>query len=112
MPSPNFCAIFKDFIMADDKQTVSIDGKEYPLEQLSEKARQQLANLRGCDEEISRLQRQSAIAQAARVTYSNMLQAELPAQEPAAKKPAAKSGAAKNGAAKKPAASRSKKTAE
>ncbi|MBZ9557617.1 hypothetical protein KGQ96_06025 [Halomonas coralii] len=96
--------------MADNDQTVTIDGKDYQLDQLSEEARKQLANLRLCDEEIARIQRQYGIAQAARVTYSNLLERELPGEKSTAK-PSTKS-TARNGAAKKTTASRSKKSTE
>ncbi|WIX33797.1 DUF6447 family protein [Salinicola sp. JS01] len=96
--------------MADNDQTVSIDGKEYQLDQLSEEARKQLANLRLCDEEIARIQRQYSIAQAARVTYSNLLERALPAEKAPAKR--ATKSTTRSTTAKKAPASRSKKSAE
>jgi len=62
-----------------DGQIVTINGKEYALENLSEAAKDQLTNLRVVDQEISRLQQQQAIAQTARNAYAKALQAELPA---------------------------------
>ena len=59
-------------------QTITIDGKEYPLESLSEAAKSQLSNLRIVDQEIARLQQQQAIAQTARNAYAQALQVELP----------------------------------
>ena len=59
-------------------QTITIDGKEYPLESLSEAAKSQLTNLRIVDQEIARLQQQQAIAQTARNAYAQALQVELP----------------------------------
>ena len=59
-------------------QTVTIDGTEYTLDNLSEKARTQLTNLRVADQEINRLQQQLAIAQTARAAYAQVLSAELP----------------------------------
>lgn len=48
--------------MADQQQqTVTIDGTEYNLTELSENARNQLHNLRVTDQEIARLQQQLAI---------------------------------------------------
>ncbi|WP_104019692.1 DUF6447 family protein [Roseovarius nitratireducens] len=59
-------------------QTVTIDGKDYELESLSDAAKDQLTNLRVVDQEIARLQQQQAIAQTARNAYANALKAELP----------------------------------
>jgi hypothetical protein len=56
------------------------DGTEYPIDQLSEGARAQLANLRGCELEIGRLKQQLAIAQTARAAYLNALKQSLPPQ--------------------------------
>lgn len=61
-----------------DTQTITIDGKEYALDSLSEAAKAQLTNLRAVDQEIARLQQQQAIAQTARNAYANALKAELP----------------------------------
>lgn len=61
-----------------ESQTLTIDGTEYKLDELSETARQQAANLRVTDEEIERLQRQLAIAQTARGAYARALSEELP----------------------------------
>lgn len=58
-------------------QTLTVDGKEYQLDQLSEAARNQVINLRVTDQEIQRLQQRLAIAQTARQTYANALKAEL-----------------------------------
>ncbi|MFC2992560.1 hypothetical protein [Halomonas tibetensis] len=58
-------------------QTVTIDGTEYQLDQLSERARNQVVNLRVTDQEISRLNQQLAIAQTARTAYAQALKEEL-----------------------------------
>ncbi|WP_299315935.1 DUF6447 family protein [uncultured Halomonas sp.] len=65
--------------MAEKKaeRTVTIDGQEYNLDQLSEKAQKQLVNLRITDEEIQRLNHQLAIAQTARFAYANALKQEI-----------------------------------
>ena len=57
---------------------ITIDGKEYDPDQLSEAAKSQLTNVRVTDQEIARLQQQLAIAQTARQTYARALQGELP----------------------------------
>lgn len=59
------------------KQTVTIDNVEYKLSDLSEKAKNQLVNLRITDQEITRLNRQLAIAQTARAAYAKVLSAEI-----------------------------------
>jgi hypothetical protein len=66
--------------MANPK-TVKIDNKEYPLDSLSDAAKQQLMNLRVVDQEIAHLQRQLAIAQTARTVYANNVKNNLPAPE-------------------------------
>jgi len=62
-------------------QTVTIDGQEYKLNELSENARSQLVNLRVTDQEITQLRQRLAIAQTARTAYANALKTELPKQE-------------------------------
>lgn len=57
---------------------ITIDGQEYPIDELSDEAKAQITNLRVTDQEIARLQQQLAIAQTARVAYANALQKELP----------------------------------
>lgn len=57
---------------------VNIDGREYELDTLSEKARQQLMNLTAVDAEIRQLHVRLAIFQTARSAYSSGLKAELP----------------------------------
>ena len=61
-----------------DSKTVTIDDKEYVLEDLSEAARAQLISLQITDQEIIRLQQQQKIAQTARNAYAQALSAELP----------------------------------
>jgi len=58
-------------------QFVTIDGKSYSLDQLSETAKQQLASIRMADLELSRLQAQTALAQTARNVYVQVLKAEI-----------------------------------
>ena len=61
-----------------DVKTITIDDKEYVLEDLSEAARAQLVSLQITDQEIIRLQQQQNIAQTARNAYAQALSAELP----------------------------------
>ncbi|MCL7931572.1 DUF6447 family protein [Halomonas llamarensis] len=58
--------------------TVTIDGTEYHLNDLTDNAKAQLTNLRVTDQEVERLNQQLAIAQTARRAYANALQGELP----------------------------------
>lgn len=67
--------------MADDKQTITIDGTGYNVADLSDSAKQQVANLRVTDAEIEKLKQQMAIYQTARTAYARALSAELPKQE-------------------------------
>ena len=57
-------------------QTVTIDGTDYNLADLSENARSQVTNLRVTDQEIARLQQQLAIAQTARALSEELPKAE------------------------------------
>lgn len=62
---------------AQTERKVTIDGVEYTPDQLSEKARQQLGNLRTTDQEIMRLEQKLAIYRTARAAYAQALKAEL-----------------------------------
>lgn len=68
--------------MADEKnQTITIDGTEYNVSELSENAQSQVVNLRVTDQEIAKLKQQLAIYQTARTAYARALSAELPKRE-------------------------------
>ena len=67
--------------MADENQTLTIDGTEYNLAELSENARNQVLNLRVTDQEIAKLKQQLAIYQTARTAYARALAEELPKAE-------------------------------
>lgn len=60
------------------QDAITIDGKEYPVAELSDQAKAQITNLRVTDMEIGRLQQQLSIAQTARAAYATALQKELP----------------------------------
>ncbi|GAA5169767.1 DUF6447 family protein [Modicisalibacter zincidurans] len=62
-------------------QTVTIDGTDYNVADLSENARSQVVNLQVTDQEIARLQQQLAIYQTARTAYARALSEELPHKE-------------------------------
>lgn len=57
--------------------TITIDGKEYAYESLSDKAKAQLTSLQFVDKELARLQAKASVLQTARVAYSKELQNEL-----------------------------------
>lgn len=68
--------------MADEqKQTITIDGTEYNVADLSESAKAQVTNLRVTDAEIEKLKQQLAIFQTARTAYARALSDELPKKE-------------------------------
>jgi len=58
-------------------QTITIDGKPYPLDSLSELARNQIINLRATEQEIARAQALLAMLQTARQAYANVLKGEV-----------------------------------
>jgi len=60
--------------------TVTIDGKEYELEDLSDNARSQVKSLHLVDQKIAQLQTDIAIVETARNAYAAALRAELPDQ--------------------------------
>lgn len=58
-------------------QKITIDGKEYDLDSLSDAARSQVINLRATDQEIARTQALLAMLQTARTAYAQALAEEL-----------------------------------
>ena len=59
--------------------TINIDNIEYDTDTLSDEAKAQLVSLQFCDQELQRLQAQSAAIQTARMAYAKALNAALPA---------------------------------
>lgn len=57
--------------------TITIDGKAYEVESLSEQARAQVKNLRFTDAEIERTKAQLAVLKTARMAYANALKDQL-----------------------------------
>ena len=57
---------------------ITIDGKEYDSEALSEEARNNLQNIQVCEQKIADLKRDMAIAQTARNAYAQALKGQLP----------------------------------
>ena len=70
-------AVRKILTMTEPK-TITINNKEYNLDDLSDNAKAQLGSLQLTDQEIIRLQQQLAIAQTARNAYAQALNEELP----------------------------------
>jgi len=58
--------------------TIKIDNVDYDTDKLSEEAKAQLVSLQFCDQELARLQAQTAAIQTARMAYAKALQAALP----------------------------------
>jgi hypothetical protein len=63
---------------------VNVDGKEYNIADISEKARNIIANIQFTDQELNRLRLQNAALQTARQAYITGLKKELEGGEEAA----------------------------
>lgn len=61
--------------------SITIDGREYNLNELSDSARAQLGSMHVTDQEINRLQGLMAITQTARIAYAKELKSKLPENE-------------------------------
>ncbi|MCB1670484.1 MAG: DUF6447 family protein [Gammaproteobacteria bacterium] len=61
---------------------ITINGKEYDLDKLSDNAKGQLSSLRIADQKIAQLQAEIALVQTARNAYARMVQKELEGVEP------------------------------
>ena len=59
------------------EQKITIDDVEYNLQDLSDQAKAQLANIQFVDAQIQQLQNEWAVADTARMGYTNALKAEL-----------------------------------
>lgn len=57
---------------------VKIDGKDYDTDALSDEARDNMQNIRFCDQRLQELQRELAIVQTARNAYATALKNALP----------------------------------
>jgi hypothetical protein len=58
--------------------TIQIDNVDYDTDNLSDEAKAQVISLQFCDQEIARLQAQTAAYRTARMAYAKALQAALP----------------------------------
>ena len=65
--------------MSEDGQSakITIDGTEYSLDNLSDAAKAQLANIQFVDAQIQQLNNEWAVADTARNGYTRALKAEL-----------------------------------
>ena len=66
-----------------DEQTVTIDGTEYKLSDLSDTAKNQLMSIRSAEQEMARIQAQLGMISTARNAYVNVLKKELGVNESA-----------------------------
>jgi hypothetical protein len=57
---------------------VTIDGKEYNTEMLSDDARNNLRNVQYCEQKLTDLKREIALVQTARNAYAQVLKNALP----------------------------------
>jgi hypothetical protein len=61
-----------------DEQVIKIDGKDYPVDNLDNEAKNQLMNVRVADQKIAALQQDLAMLQTARNAYAKALAEVLP----------------------------------
>ena len=59
------------------KQKITIDDVEYKLDDLSNSAKEQLANIQFVDAQLQQLNNEWAVADTARIGYTNALKADL-----------------------------------
>ena len=62
---------------SDKSGTVSIDGKDYVLDELSNEAREQIASLQFVEQQLQQLQNEWAVSDTARIGYSNAIKKEV-----------------------------------
>ena len=62
---------------AQSDQTITVDGVDYKLADMSEAAKAQLANIQFVDAQIQQLRNEWAVADTARLGYSGALKGEL-----------------------------------
>ena len=62
----------------EESQKVTVDNVEYSLDDLSENAKSQIVNIQFVDNQIQQLRNELAVADTARIGYTNALKNELP----------------------------------
>ena len=60
---------------------ITIDGIEYNLDDLSDNSKAQIASIQFVDTQIQNLNNELAVADTARIAYTNALKAGLPKKE-------------------------------
>ena len=58
-------------------EKITIDGREYDFEALSERAKGAIASIQYCDERVRQLSSEWAVADTARMAYNGALSREL-----------------------------------
>lgn len=66
---------------AKEVQTLDIDGTSYELDDLSDEAKAQIVNIQFVDNQLQQLQNELAVADTARIGYTNALKRELSTKE-------------------------------
>ncbi len=64
--------------MADEQKQITIDGKQYILDDLSDTAKSQLLGIQAADQKINMLKQDLALVQTARNAYIKVLSENLP----------------------------------
>jgi hypothetical protein len=64
-----------------DKKKITIDNVEYIIDELSDDAKTQIANINFVDSRIQQLDSEWAVSDTARIGYTNALKAELTKKE-------------------------------
>ncbi len=64
-----------------DKKKITIDNVEYIIDELSDVAKTQIANINFVDSRIQQLDSEWAVSDTARIGYTNALKAELTKKE-------------------------------
>ena len=57
--------------------TITIDNVEYKIDELSDKAKEHIVNIQFVDAQIQQLNNEWAVADTARIGYTNALKSEL-----------------------------------
>jgi len=60
-----------------NKNSITIDGVEYDFDDLSEQAKTQLANIQFVDSQLQQLNNEWAVADTARIGYTNALKSDM-----------------------------------
>ena len=65
-----------------DEPKITIDGNDYLLSSLSEKAKSQVANIQFVDAQLQQLNNEWAVSDTARIGYTNALKNEFEKAKP------------------------------